>query len=159
MTQCNNETMLCVCILDLSLLLIICTCICSEIAHVDVTFFFSSPPVSFLFWCIYVCIVLFQATSFNERNAFLVAFQVLWHYYIVIFLLLLGKSILIDWLRWVSNVGPYVGLHVRWLLGGGWRVILRRYAVRRDPRSRSRALESWEIFPFSKLHFLRHLQW
>jgi len=59
--------------------LIICTCICSEIAHVDVTFFFSSPPVSFLFWCICVCIVLFQATSFNERNAFLVAFQVLRH--------------------------------------------------------------------------------
>jgi len=38
-----------------------------------------SPPVSFLFWCIRVCIVLFQATSFNERNAFLVAFQVLRH--------------------------------------------------------------------------------
>jgi len=56
-----------------------CTCICSEIAHVDVTFFFSSPSVSFLFWCICVCIVLFQATSFNERNAFLVAFQVLRH--------------------------------------------------------------------------------
>ena len=34
---------------------------------------------------------MFQATSFNERNAFLVAFQVLRHYYIVIFLLLLGK--------------------------------------------------------------------
>jgi len=33
----------------------------------------------FLFWCIRVCFFLFQATSFNERNAFLVAFQVLQH--------------------------------------------------------------------------------
>ena len=85
------------CILDLSLLLIICTCICSEIAHVDVTFFFSSPSVSFLFWCICVCIVLFQATSFNERNAFLVAFQVLRHLLYCNFSVITWK-INFDWL-------------------------------------------------------------
>jgi len=47
---------ICVCILDLSLLLIMCTCICSEIAHVDVTFF-SSPPVSFLMYLCLYCFV------------------------------------------------------------------------------------------------------
>ena len=38
-----------------------------------------SAPVSFLvFLCINICVVVFvQATSFNERNASLVAFQVL----------------------------------------------------------------------------------
>ena len=38
-----------------------------------------SAPVSFLFFlCINICVVFFvQATSFNERNASLVAFQVL----------------------------------------------------------------------------------
>ena len=37
-----------------------------------------SAPVSFLFFlCINICVFFVQATSFNERNASLVAFQVL----------------------------------------------------------------------------------
>ena len=50
-------------------------CTCTRIAHADVSFCSCFFP---LFLCINICVVFFvQATSFNERNASLVAFQVL----------------------------------------------------------------------------------
>jgi len=68
-------------------------CICTEIAHVDVTF----SSCLFLPWCI--VFVLFQATSFNEHSAVLVAFQVLQHLLHSNFFCYLGNKFwLIDWL-------------------------------------------------------------
>ena len=81
-------------------------------------------------WCIRVCVVLFQATSFNERNAFLVAFQVLRHllhcnffcYYLE------NKFWLIDWV-----------LFVTWR--NSWRINVR--IVLKFENSRTRTIQKW----------------
>ena len=63
-----------ICILDL--LLIVLVFVLALELHI---LMLVSAPVSFLFFlCINICVVFFvQVTSFNERNASLVAFQVL----------------------------------------------------------------------------------
>ena len=87
--QCNKNQD--VCILDLCT----CICTCTYIAHVDVSFFSCLFPFSDV-----LIFVLFfvQATSFNERNAFLLPFKCCSIYYMVILCYCLeNKFWFIDW--------------------------------------------------------------
>ena len=78
--------------------------ICTEIAHVDVTF----SSGLFLFWCIRVCVFV-SGDRFNERNAFLAAFQVLQHVLHFNFSVITCK-INFDWFRAVRHPGFVIRL-------------------------------------------------
>ena len=76
MTHCNKKQD--VCILDLLLIAYVLVFVLALELHM---LMLVSPPVSFLFSGVLffkdMCWFFVQATSFNERNASLVAFQVL----------------------------------------------------------------------------------